>query len=255
MNHGLQLTGLSLRVRDLTAQLGFYQRLLGLPILSQNPQKTVLGFANGSFTLGLYPDARAALRPQPSLGLYHFALLLPDRAALAAIVHQLAQARYPALQGASDHGVSEALYLADPEGNGLELYVDRPPAQWPRQGDQLAMVSDPLDLPGLLAQAEQAAVLPPATRLGHLHLHVANLDTTQAFFAQLGLEVTQADYPGARFMAADGYHHHLGFNLWARGRQAPSGSTGLMAYSLASPRYTPGELADPNGTRVILQTR
>jgi catechol 2,3-dioxygenase len=255
MSHGLQLTGLSLRVRDLTAQLGFYHQLLGLPILLQNPQKTVLGFAGGPFTLSLYPDMRAELRPQPSLGLYHFALLLPDRPSLAAVVHQLAQARYPAFQGASDHGVSEALYLADPEGNGLELYVDRPLAQWPRQGDQLAMASDPLDLPGLLAQAEQAAVLPPTTRLGHLHLHVANLDTTQTFFAQLGLEVTQGDYPGARFMATDGYHHHLGFNLWARGRQAPAGSTGLMAYSLASPQYTPGERADPNGTRVILQTR
>lgn len=255
MSSQLQLTGISLRVRDLAAQLGFYHHLLGLPILSQNPQKTVLGFSGGSFTLSLYPDAQATLRPQPSLGLYHFALLLPNRHSLAAIVHQLAMARYPALQGAADHGVSEAIYLADPEGNGLELYMDRPVSQWPRRGDQLAMVSDPLDLPGLLAQAEQAAVLPPATQLGHLHLHVADLDTAQTFFAQLGLEVTQGDYPGARFMAADGYHHHLGFNLWARGRQAPAGSTGLLAYCLAGAHLAPGEQADPNGNRVILQTR
>ncbi|MWR36423.1 glyoxalase, partial [Helicobacter pylori] len=163
-------------------------------------------------------------------------------------------------QGASDHGVSEALYLADPEGNGIELYRDRPREQWPFHGDKLAMVSKRLDLDNLLAEAAHSAPLDPETTLGHIHLHVASLNEAEHFFRQFGMEVMQGDYPGARFLAADGYHHHVGINLWARGRTAPPESTGLLEYTLwlepsRKERLSSLTLSDPNGARVRVEGR
>ncbi|MER3480763.1 MAG: glyoxalase [Meiothermus sp.] len=225
------LQGLRLRVKDLEAELGFYRDLLGLKILEQGGLLVRLAPPNEGFILELLPDPAAPLRPQPSLGLYHFALLLPDRKSLAAVLRRLVEARYPYWDGASDHGVSEALYLRDPEGNGLELYRDRPRAEWPQGRDKVAMYSRRLDLDGLLAESPAPASLHPDTLLGHLHLHVADLDQAERFFTQAtGMEVTQRDYPGARFLAVDGYHHHLGINTWAGGRTAPAGATGLLSY-------------------------
>jgi len=261
----LALTGLTLRVRDLERQLVFYRDLLGLEITRSEGIRTTLSPAGRKFTLTLVHEPSAPLRPQPTLGLYHFALLLPERKALARVFRRLLEVRYPNFQGASDHGVSEALYLADPEGNGIELYRDRPREQWPFQGGKLAMVTKRLDLEDLLAEAPPQAIpigdrphdapLDPETTLGHIHLHVADLDEAERFFRQFGMEVTQGDYPGARFLAADGYHHHVGINLWAKGRTAPPGSTGLLEYTL---RLEPAKkkglssltLTDPNGARV-----
>lgn len=177
--------------------------------------------------------------------------MLPSRTALAALFRRLVEARYPHFQGASDHGVSEALYLSDPEGNGIELYRDRPRTEWLFRGDRLAMVSERLDLEALLSEVPRSAVLEPHTTLGHIHLHVGNLDEAQAFFQSLGMELMQGDYPGARFLAADGYHHHIGINLWARGRIAPANSTGLVTYQIALQNHPTQTLADPNG--VLLQ--
>jgi catechol 2,3-dioxygenase len=251
----LALTGLTLRVRDLERQLAFYRDLLGLEVVRSEGNHTDLAPAGRKFTLTLVHEPSAPLRPQPTLGLYHFALLLPGRRALAAVFRRLLEARYPNFQGASDHGVSEALYLADPEDNGIELYRDRPREQWPFQGGKLAMVTRRLDLEDLLAESPQSAPLDPETTLGHIHLHVADLDEAERFFRQLGMEVTQGDYPGARFLAADGYHHHVGTNLWARGRTAPPESTGLVGYTLrVSPEVKAKldslTLSDPNGARV-----
>jgi catechol 2,3-dioxygenase len=244
------LRGLELRVRDLELEVDFYQRLLGCELQTRGPREALLTPPGGLFQLRLSADPQAPLRPQPSLGLYHFALLLPDRASLAALAWRLLS--YPAWQGASDHGVSQALYLADPEGNGIELAWDRPPELWPRWRGELAMTTEPLDLAQLLTQADREAGLPPGTRLGHLHLHVADLDEAERFYTSLGLQVTQRSYPGARFLAADGYHHHIGINLWAHGRRAPEGATGLTAYwiALSQPR---GELRDPLGLRVVTE--
>ncbi|RIH89581.1 VOC family protein [Calidithermus roseus] len=265
----LALTGLTLRVRDLERQLAFYRDLLGLEITHSEGNRTILSPAGRKFALTLVHEPSAPLRPQPTLGLYHFALLLPERKALARVFRRLLEARYPNFQGASDHGVSEALYLADPEGNGLELYRDRPRGQWPFQGSKLAMVTKRLDLEDLLAEAPPGAQpqavpigdrphgtpLDPETTLGHIHLHVADLDEAEHFFRQFGMEVTQGDYPGARFLAADGYHHHVGINLWARGRTAPAESTGLLEYTLwlepaKKERLSSLTLTDPNGARV-----
>lgn len=250
----LLLTGLTLRVQNLERQLAFYRDLLGLEVIRQHGSQTELAPAGSKFTLTLLHEPTAPLRPQPTLGLYHFALLLPSRAALAAVFRRLVEARYPHFQGASDHGVSEALYLADPEGNGLELYRDRPRKEWPFLGDRLAMVSERLDLDALLSEATSSASLDPKTTLGHLHLHVRDLDEAQAFFEQLGLTLTQGDYPGARFLAADGYHHHIGINLWARGRTASKDTTGLLSYQMAIRGRAPQTLTDPNGAQVQITT-
>ncbi|WP_337870981.1 VOC family protein [Meiothermus sp.] len=246
----LALTALTLRVQNLERQLAFYGDLLGLEVVQRQGPQTELALPGRHFTLTLQHEPSAPLRPQPTLGLYHFALLLPSRVALAAVFRRLVEARYPHFQGASDHGVSEALYLADPEGNGIELYRDRPRAEWPFRGDRLAMVSERLELEALLAEAKAGRGLVPQTTLGHIHLHVGDLDKAQAFFQGLGMELTQGDYPGARFLAADGYHHHIGINLWARGRTAPAHSTGLLAYEIALQNRPPQTLTDPNGAWV-----
>ncbi len=246
----LALTGLTLRVQNMERQLAFYRDLLGLEVLQRQGPQTELALPGRHFTLTLQHEPSAPLRPQPTLGLYHFALLLPSRAALAAVFRRLVEARYPHFQGASDHGVSEALYLADPEGNGLELYRDRPRAAWPFRGGRLAMVSERLELEALLAEADVGTGLDPETTLGHLHLHVRDLDEAQAFFQGLGLELMQGDYPGARFLAADGYHHHIGINLWARGRAAPASATGLLGYRMGLRGHPSQTLTDPNGAWV-----
>ena len=231
--HTLQLRGLILRVKDLEAQLQFYQNLLGFEIIGQENNQTDLALAGKHFTLALIHEPAAPLRPQSTLGLYHFALLLPDRKTLAEIIKRLLEHRYPNFQGASDHGVSEAFYLADPEGNGIELYCDRPKEEWIYQNGQLKMGTESLDVEGLLKEAPASNTLDPNTTFGHLHLHVGDLDQAETFFKRLGMNVTQGDFPSARFLAADGYHHHMGTNLWARGRTAPTESTGLLGYTIA----------------------
>lgn len=249
-NQTLALTGLTLRVQNLEHQLAFYRDLLGLEVVQRQGPQTELALPGRRFTLTLQHEPGAPLRPQPTLGLYHFALLLPSRAALAAVFRRLVEARYPHFQGASDHGVSEALYLADLEGNGIELYRDRPRSEWPFREGRLAMVSKGLDLEALLAEARAGQGLDPQTALGHIHLHVRDLDEAQAFFEGLGMRLMQGDYPGARFLATDGYHHHIGINLWARGRTAPAHSTGLLAYQIALRNRPPQTLTDPNGAQV-----
>ncbi len=228
----LQLTGLTLRVKDLEKQLGFYRNILGFDIVHSEGTQTELALGQQHFTLTLVHEPTAPLRPPSTLGLYHFALLLPNRAALAGIVKRLLEARYPDFQGASDHGVSEAFYLSDPEGNGIELYRDREKKDWPFENGKLKMVSETLDVEALLRETPQSTPLDEDTTFGHLHLHVANLDEAETFYKQFNMRVTQGDYPSARFLAADDYHHHVGTNLWARGRTAPQESTGLLGYQL-----------------------
>ncbi len=247
----LRIRALTLRVRNLKGQRAFYHELLGLPVRKASAERLVLAPESGTFTLELIADPSAPLCPWPTIGLYHFALLPPDRTALAAVATRLlAQGVF--FEGAADHAVSEALYFRDPEGNGLELYVDQPPAQWPRRGP--LMVTEPLELEALLRGAEPGP-LPPNVRLGHLHLHVPDLDEAERFFAaRLGMAVTLRTYPGAHFFVYDGYHHHVGANIWARGRRAPAHATGLLAYTLQVPeaiaRTLPPALQDPAGVTV-----
>lgn len=239
-----RLLSLTLRVRDLGAALRFYRDLLGLRWEADPPLHRL--FPEGkAFFLELAHDPQPPHRSHPSVGLYHFALLLPNRRSLAGVFRRLLEAGAP-FEGAADHGVSEALYFRDPEGNGLELYWDRPWGAWP-QGP--LMFTAPLNLEGLLRENPQPHPLSPETRLGHLHLHVGNLQEAEAFFrGRLGMETTLRTYPGALFFAWDGYHHHVGANTWAKGRKVPE----LLAYTLLAPGEGEEELLDPWGHRVRL---
>jgi len=236
------LSRLTLRVRDLDPVLTFYTDALGLPVRRRGGRSVELAPDGGAFTLELVHAPDAPVRPHPSIGLYHFALLSPDRAALAAVIRRLMEAgRVP--DGASDHRVSEAFYLSDPEGNGIELYRDRPRAEWPARDGGVDMSTQALDVAGLLAEASQPGPLAPATTFGHIHLHVGDLAEGERFYAgALGLDVTQRSYSGALFFSAGGYHHHVGVNLWARGRRAPEDATGLVRYAWTVPAGTLGSL-------------
>ncbi len=242
-----RLLGLALRVRDLEAQRAFYHGLLGLEKEAHPPRYRLYPKGRGFF-LDLIQDPGAPLRPYPSVGLYPFALLLPDRKSLAGVFRRLLEAR-GRFEGAADHGVSEALYFRDLEGNGLELYRDRPPGEWPK--GPLGFTA-PLDPERLLAENPKPAPLPPETLLGHLHLHVKDLAEAEAFFTgRLRMAVTLRIYPGALFFAWDGYHHHLGANIWAGRRLAPEGATGLLGYTPLAPKGVPkGAFPDPVGARV-----
>jgi catechol 2,3-dioxygenase len=144
--------------------------------------------------------------------------------------------------GFADHGVSEALYLADPDGNGVELYCDRPRSQWSKRNGQIMMVTEQLDLDGLLQEVSEDPVpwkgLPTGTDIGHIHLQVSDLGAAEEFYGDnLGFDVTSRIYPGALFLSAGGYHHHLGLNVWA-GKGAPRpqpGSLGLISFSVELP--------------------
>ncbi len=247
-----------LTVTDLDRSVGFYQDPIGLRVHSQDAAAATLG-TGGDDLLVLHeiPGAQPAGR---HAGLFHFALLFPDREELARAVQRLAVSRTP-ITGASDHGVSEAIYLNDPDGNGIELYRDRPVEDWPpprSPRERVGMYTEPLDVPDLMALVEDAERVRQAgdgLRLGHMHLHVGDVEEAMRFYRdELGLE-EMARYPGAAFVAWDGYHHHLGFNTW-RGEgvpQAPDDAVGLLHWTV----YTEngGEermLADPSGNRVLL---
>jgi catechol-2,3-dioxygenase len=169
---------------------------------------------------------RTGARPVPPggrLGLYHYAILLPDRGALGRFVRHLTEQGIRA--GASDHRVSEALYLHDPDGLGIEVYADRPQSRWRQRNGELVMATEPLDLDALVAAAGARpwTGMPAGTRMGHVHLHVGDVAGASAFYHDaLGFDRMVWSYPGALFMAAGGYHHHLGVNTWAAHQTAAS---------------------------------
>ncbi|MCI0432080.1 MAG: VOC family protein [Gemmatimonadetes bacterium] len=215
------IVAVRLRVADRNRSVAFYADLLGLEPAAEDGGAVLLS-AGGPPILALQPGPGIRHRPAGTLGLYHVAILHADRATLALSVRRLLAENWP-FQGFSDHGVSEAAYLADPDGNGLELYADRPRATWRRAG-RIAMTTLPLDLPDLLAEAggrnwDGAA---PRTRIGHVHYHVADLAKAEQFWAQaIGFDVVTREYPGALFLAAGGYHHHVAVNTWSMQRRTP----------------------------------
>jgi catechol 2,3-dioxygenase len=271
----------SLVVSDLDAQQAFYERAVGLRTVERTSDTASLGPEGGPVLLELTGRPQAPPRPTRSTGLFHFAILLPSRLELARSLPRLVHAGQ-GLTGASDHLVSEALYLRDPEDNGIEIYRDRPREEWPSEGGQLRMDTLPLDLDGVLAELDaspaEADGLPAATRTGHVHLQVADLAEAGAFYeGAIGLDVTVRSYPGALFLSRGGYHHHVGVNTWASaGAPAPPpGARGLdrfelvlaeeaeleavaarlQAAGLPAERTAEGLLAaDPSGNRVLVRT-
>lgn len=246
LSPSLALGPLRLTVADVLGTAVFYERVVGLRTLRERDDGVVrLGAgddAHGEVLVELLADTAALPRTRRSCGLFHLALLVPDRRALAQALRRLATAGWR-LDGASDHLVSEALYLSDPEGNGIELYRDRPREEWRRaENGELAMATLPLDLDDLLGEladdAGDDSGMPAGTTLGHVHLQVADLPRAEAFYVDaLGFDVTVRSYPGALFVAAGGYHHHLGLNTWASagGPPADRRARGLRDFAIRLP--------------------
>ncbi len=209
-----------LQVADLERSIAFYENVLGLRTIRRDSDSASLGPHGEDREIVHLRQLRSA-RPVPRrglLGLYHFAILLPDRAALGRFLAHLAELNQYA--GMADHFVSEALYLTDPDGLGIEVYADRPRDAWRYDERQIFMTTDHLNVDDLIAAAKGArwTGMPSGTVLGHVHLYVADIDQAEAFYHDaLGFDKVVWSYPGALFMSAGGYHHHLGTNTWARG--------------------------------------
>ncbi len=236
-----RLGAITLQISDLDRSLAYYEGVLGLSVIEREHGRATL--APMGKTGGLvYLRAKRGVRPVPRgghLGLYHFAILLPDRASLGRFVSHLTALGVHA--GSADHAVSEALYLRDPDGLGIEVYSDRPRETWRLQGRELLMTVEPLDLQALMRASRDGSWtgMPAGTVLGHMHLHVGDLASAEAFYhAALGFDKTVWSYPGALFLAAGGYHHHLGTNTWAAGA-APAGpdEARLIEWEIVLPTF------------------
>ena len=229
-----------LTVADLEPLQHFYERTIGLEALERAGDGVKLGVGDRTL-VELAADPDAPPRPPGTTGLFHLAILVPSRLELARALRRVADEGWH-FTGASDHLVSEALYLNDPEGNGIEIYRDRPRDEWTFRDGQLEMATLPLDLDSLIAELGDTEPdgerMPEDTRIGHVHLNVAELPAAEAFYAGgLGLDVTVRGYPGALFLSAGGYHHHVGLNTWS-GEGAPPpppGARGLAWFEIVVP--------------------
>jgi catechol 2,3-dioxygenase len=235
----LRLGEVRLRVRDAAGTAAFYRDVVGLTLLGEEDKVVRLG-AGDRVLVELVEAPNAPPRPRGSIGLFHLAILVPDRPALAVALRRLV-ARGVRL-GASDHIVSEALYIDDPEGNGIEICRDRPRDEWHWQSGTVEMATAQLDLRSVLDDVPDGmqldAPMPDGTVMGHVHLKVDDLAAARRFYVdRLGFAVTTDRYPGALFVSAGGYHHHLGLNIWeSRGRgPAPEGALGLAHYAIVLP--------------------
>jgi catechol 2,3-dioxygenase len=265
-----------LKVRDLDLALRFYKDVIGFRVLEQTAGTASLTADGKTALLILEQPEDVMPKQRRTTGLYHFALLLPTRTDLARIVVHFA--RIGLRFGSSDHLVSEALYLSDPDGNGIEIYRDRDPSEWTWRRDEVEMAVDPLDFRDLLTAADDRPweALPAGTLMGHIHLHVSHLGPAERFYTEgLGFEVVNRYGAQALFLSTGGYHHHIGLNTW-NGVGAPrpaENSVGLRSYTLVYPDAGARERAvanlrsmgedvaeagglyaatDPSGNRVLL---
>ena len=270
------LGGVRLQVSDLARSVAYYEQVLGLRVITDGESTTLGAHGNDRplLTLQTRPGVTAAGRG--AFGLYHFAVLLPVRAALGRFAAHLSQ--LGARAGAADHLVSESFYLWDPDGLGIEVYADRPRETWRHHGRELAMTTDPLDVAAVIAAGDGQAWdgAPPGTTMGHVHLSVGSLAAGENFYHRaLGFDKTVWNYPGALFLAAGGYHHHLGTNTWSPGPSPSPEQAQLLEWELIVPSeqdvaaasqslqaagYGPEPAAsgvtaaDPWGTRVRIRT-
>lgn len=235
----LRMGAVRLRVRDAARSIAFYRDTVGLALIGTEGAISRLGVGSDVLVeLEAAPDAGP--HPRGATGLFHVAILVPSRVALAIVLRRLiAQG---VRLGASDHLVSEALYMDDPDGNGIEIYRDRLPGEWSWDGPTIEMATVHLDVRALVAEAPASVPLsepmPAGTVIGHVHLQVGDLATARRFYVDhLGFDVTTDRYPGALFVSAGRYHHHLGLNVWqSRGGSAPPpGTVGLVHYEVVVP--------------------
>jgi catechol 2,3-dioxygenase len=233
----------TLKVANLARSVDFYNRILGLAVLEQGQKSATLG-VDGAPLLRLEAVEGGQRQPDFSTGLYHLAIRLPSRVELGRVLLNLARSQYP-VSGFSDHLVSEAIYLNDPDGNGLELYRDRPRAEWPYKNGMIQMATDPLDVEGIMGSVPDPEApfegMPAGTDIGHVHLRAGDIPAAEKFYHDvLGFDIV-ARMPSALFVSAGGYHHHLGLNTW-QSRNAPrppANSVGLGDYTI----FVPGAAA------------
>ena len=227
-----------LQIADLQRSLDYYERVLGLVVHTRTETTAVLT-ANGDDHVLVELREKRGVQPAPkrgAFGLFHFAILLPHRADLGRFVAHVASLGIR--PGAADHWVSEAIYLTDPDGLGIEVYADRPRSTWQVRGRELAMATEALDLEDLIrsGEGEYWSGAPAGTVIGHVHLHVGNLEDAERFYhVGLGLDKVVWGYPGALFLAAGGYHHHLGTNTWSPGPSASEDQAPLLEWELLVP--------------------
>ncbi len=226
----------SLNVSDLNRSLQFYTESLGLTVFSQDKASARLGAGKKEFlSLTEHPGARPYAR---TTGMYHMAILVPSRLELARVIQHLAETNTP-LGGAADHLVSEALYLADPDDNGIEIYRDRPRSEWKYSNGAVEMATEPLDLDGVFGELKGRRTewhgIAPDTRIGHIHLKVANIPDAVAFYRDLlGFQLMARFGPSAAFLSAGGYHHHIGMNTWESlgAPPPPSDAVGMQYFTV-----------------------
>jgi catechol 2,3-dioxygenase len=229
----------TLKVADLGRSVDVYNRVLGLEVLERAEKNATLG-VDGQALLRLEAVEGGQRQPDFSTGLYHLAIRLPSRPELGRVLLNLARSQYP-VSGFSDHLVSEAIYLNDPDGNGLELYRDRPRAEWPYKNGQMQMATDPLDVEGIIASVPDPDApftgMPAGTDIGHVHLRAGDIPAAEKFYHDvLGFDIVFR-MPSALFVSAGGYHHHLGLNTWQsrNAPQPPANSVGLGDYTIFVP--------------------
>jgi catechol 2,3-dioxygenase len=240
---GTNIGLVTLRVADLERSRRFYEGILAFQPVEQTPGRVVLGDQERQPLLELIEIPGAAPQPRRATGLYHVAFLFPTRADLGRELLRVARAGLQVGQG--DHLVSEALYISDPDDNGLELYRDRPRSEWRWTNGAVEMATDPVDIRSLVEEGERDAepweVIPAGTRVGHIHLQVGDIKEARRFYSTiLGFDVT-ADLSehGALFVSAGGYHHHIGLNTWHShgAKPTPANAAGLQTYVIAIPTH------------------
>ncbi|WP_040285916.1 VOC family protein [Sporosarcina koreensis] len=227
----------ALKVQDISRSLTFYQQVLGFQVMSRTPAKAFLTADGENVLLTIEQPDQTTPKQAGTTGLYHIALLLPARADLSAFVRHLDSLGIHF--GAADHLVSEAIYLPDPDGNGIEVYIDRDPSSWLWNDGSVAMTTDPLSFTSLLAEPTRSwEGLPEDTVMGHIHLHVSDLGRAEQFYCQgLGFNLVNRFGAEALFLSDRNYHHHIAVNTWAgKGAPAPSAtSAGLLSFSIRYP--------------------
>jgi catechol 2,3-dioxygenase len=260
----LRIGAVGLAVRDLDRTIAFYRDVIGLDVLTQEQSRAEMGAGDAAF---LILEHRPAVRPDDrrAAGLFHTAFLMPRRTDLARFLRHLAFGGTP-VSGVADHRVSEAIYLDDPEGNGVEVYADRSAQEWQRNGTAITITTEPLDITGLMAAADGAPPFdraPSGLRIGHVHLRVGDVARAEHFYGDiLGLDVT-ARVRGAAFLSSGGYHHHIAANVWSSAGAdiRDSGRAGLawlgldattdryagVTQRLAAAGLDAGDLRDPWG--------
>lgn len=214
LHQDTRMGAVDLAVADLPLMRTYYEDALGLDVLTEREDLVELG-SGDTVLISLTNDAELDVADQSTAGLYHSAILYPDKAALAAVLQNVAETAPQTYQGSADHSVSLAFYLTDPEGNGVELYVDRPEEDWVWNDGRVTMGAEPLDPNRFIAENLTQEDGSESATVGHVHLRVGNLAAAQDFYADvIGFDIT-AEVPGALFMSAGGYHHHLAVNTWS----------------------------------------